>query len=130
MVLGHGSCGAVDATIKSVEGHTTLPGHLPSLADAIAPAVKAVISHRESARQCNKGKRRAQRAGPDECGADPQRAHATDKKVRVVGGIYDLATGKVDVFVEAPALNADGDVLYFHRLDGGKYHICRVTRNN
>ena len=35
-----------------------------------------------------------------------------------------------DGFVEAPALNADGDVLYFHRLDGGKYHICKVDRNH
>jgi carbonic anhydrase len=43
MVLGHGSCGAVDATISSVEGHTELPGHLPSLVKAIAPAVKAAI---------------------------------------------------------------------------------------
>src|SRR6185436_15355025 len=43
MVLGHGSCGAVEATIKSLEGHTDLPGHLPSLVKAITPAVKAAI---------------------------------------------------------------------------------------
>ena len=42
MVLGHESCGAVDATIKSLEDNTTLPGHLPSLVAALAPAVKAV----------------------------------------------------------------------------------------
>jgi hypothetical protein len=34
-----------------------------------------------------------------------------------------------DGFVEAPALNADGSILYFHRLDGGRFHICRATRN-
>src|SRR6516165_4428666 len=45
MVLGHGSCGAVDATIKSLKDGTTLPGHLPSLVTAIAPAVKAVAGH-------------------------------------------------------------------------------------
>lgn len=33
-----------------------------------------------------------------------------------------------DGFVEAPALNRDGDVLYFHRLDEGRFHICRATR--
>jgi len=33
-----------------------------------------------------------------------------------------------DGFVEAPALNDDGTVLYFHRLDAGRYHICRATR--
>src|SRR6516225_3806525 len=42
MVLGHDACGAVDATIKSLKDNTTLPGHLPSLVAAIAPAVKAV----------------------------------------------------------------------------------------
>jgi hypothetical protein len=42
MVLGHAACGAVGAAIKSIQDGTTLPGHLPSLVDAIAPAVKAV----------------------------------------------------------------------------------------
>ena len=42
LVLGHDSCGAVDATIKSLKDDTTLPGHLPSLVSALAPAVKAV----------------------------------------------------------------------------------------
>ena len=31
-------------------------------------------------------------------------------------------------FVEAPALSPDGRVLYFHRLDSGRYHICRAAR--
>src|SRR3954469_15465987 len=43
LVLGHDSCGAVDATIKSLKDNTTLPGHLPSLVNALAPAVKATM---------------------------------------------------------------------------------------
>ncbi len=35
-----------------------------------------------------------------------------------------------DGFVEAPALNPDGTILYFHRLDGGKFHICKADRNH
>src|ERR1700726_4667976 len=42
LVLGHDSCGAVDATIKSLKDGTTLPGHLPALVAAIRPAVEAV----------------------------------------------------------------------------------------
>ena len=42
MVLGHEACGAVDATIKSLKGGTTLPAHLPSLVAALKPAVDAV----------------------------------------------------------------------------------------
>src|ERR1700744_5627920 len=41
MVLGHEACGAVDATIKSLKDNTTLPGQLPSLVAALAPAAKA-----------------------------------------------------------------------------------------
>src|SRR4029450_10115363 len=41
LVLGHDSCGAVDATIKSLKDNTPPPGHIPSLVAAIAPAVKA-----------------------------------------------------------------------------------------
>src|SRR6201987_4787547 len=41
-VLGHDKCGAIDATIKSLKDGTTLPGHLPSLVEALAPSVKAV----------------------------------------------------------------------------------------
>src|SRR5439155_26617789 len=43
LVLGHENCGAIDSTIKSLKDNTTLPGHLPSLITAIAPAVKAVL---------------------------------------------------------------------------------------
>src|SRR5216684_3476133 len=42
LVLGHDACGAVDAVIKSIKDNTTLPGRLPSLVAALAPAVKAV----------------------------------------------------------------------------------------
>ena len=40
LVLGHTSCGAVDATIKVVKDGNKLPGHLPSLVDAIRPSVE------------------------------------------------------------------------------------------
>src|SRR2546423_9610010 len=42
LVLGHDACGAVDATIKSLKDDKPLPGHMPSLVQALAPAVKAV----------------------------------------------------------------------------------------
>ena len=48
MVLGHAHCGAVKATLSGAE----LPGHLPSLAKAIQPAVDSVNS--DSGDQLNK----------------------------------------------------------------------------
>src|SRR4029079_10813853 len=41
LVLGHDSCGAVDATIKSLKDDKPPPGHLPSLVNALAASVKA-----------------------------------------------------------------------------------------
>src|SRR6267142_1353194 len=44
LVLGHDSCGAIDAAIKSLKDNTTLPGRLPSLVEGVALAVKAVLA--------------------------------------------------------------------------------------
>jgi len=41
LVLGHSKCGAVEAAIKVIKDHATLPGHLPQLIDQIKPAVLA-----------------------------------------------------------------------------------------
>jgi carbonic anhydrase len=97
MVLGHESCGAVDATVKSVNEGTTLPGHLPALVSAIKPAVEAVKDQRgdilanaiRSNVTLNVG--RLQKSSPILDKA------VGDKSLRVVGGVYRLATGKVDL---------------------------------
>ena len=97
LVLGHDSCGAVDATIKSLKDGTTLPGHLPSLVAALAPAVKAVSQQPgnpldNAIRQNvidNVAKLKA---------ATPILSAAVDQgKLRVVGGIYRLKDGRVDM---------------------------------
>ncbi len=97
MVLGHGACGAVDATIKSIKDGTTLPGHLPSLVAAIRPAVEAVQSqpgdllanaiHRNVTLNVEKLK----------SAAPILKSFVDDKKVRIVGGIYELKTGRVEL---------------------------------
>jgi carbonic anhydrase len=95
MVLGHDSCGAVDATIKSVTDGITLPGHLPSLVAAIKPAVDAVKGQPgdmlANAIRSNVTLNVAalKNTGPILSAA------ASDKKIRIVGGIYKLKTGRV-----------------------------------
>ena len=97
MVLGHGACGAVDATIKSLKDAEQLPGHMPLLVAAIAPAVKAVSQKPGDAldnaiRQNvvdNVAKLRA---------ATPILSAAVEqKKLDVVGGIYRLKDGEVEM---------------------------------
>ena len=41
VVLGHQSCGAVDAAMKTVAAKAKAPGHIQSLVTAIAPVVNA-----------------------------------------------------------------------------------------
>jgi len=40
LVLGHSNCGAVDAAVKAVKDGKVFSGHIPSLVEAIRPAVK------------------------------------------------------------------------------------------
>jgi carbonic anhydrase len=97
MVLGHEACGAVDATIKSVKDGTTLPGHLPSLVAALKPAVDAVqgqggdILGNATRRNVMLNVDKLKSAGPI------LSAFVADNKIRVVGGIYELRTGKVQL---------------------------------
>jgi carbonic anhydrase len=95
MVLGHESCGAVDSTIKSLKEGSTLPGHLPSLVTALKPAVDAVqgqggdIPANATRQNVMLTIDRLKNAAPI------LSAFAADNKNRVVGGIYELRTGKV-----------------------------------
>ena len=99
MVLGHDACGAVDATMKSVKDGTTLPGHLPALVDAISPAVKAVEGEggdmlaNAIRRNVMLNVEKLKAAGPI------LSAFVESKKLRVVGGIYKLASGRVELLV-------------------------------
>lgn len=96
LVLGHDSCGAVDAAIKSLKDGTTLPGHLPSLVAGIAPAVKAV------SQQAGDTLAKAIRQNVIDTvaklsSATPILSAAVEqKKLKVVGGVYRLRDGKVD----------------------------------
>jgi carbonic anhydrase len=97
VVLGHDSCGAVDATIKSLKDNVTLPGHLPSLVTSLAPAVQATSGQpgnsldnaiRQNVRD-NVAKLKS--ATPILSAAVEQR------KLKVVGGIYRLRDGRVEM---------------------------------
>lgn len=95
LVLGHQACGAVDATIKSIKDNTTLPGHLPSLVEALSPSVKDVLSQPGNTLD-NATRRNVIRTMDTLRNATPILSKAVaDKKLLIAGGIYELATGKV-----------------------------------
>lgn len=96
MVLGHSGCGAVDAAIKVVKTKVVLPGHLPELIQAIQPA--AVIAARTAPNDVLNAaiaeNVRRQVARLKSSAPIVQKAYR-DKKIDIVGGVYDIATGKV-----------------------------------
>ena len=97
VVLGHDSCGAVSATIKSLKDGTTLPGHLPSLVSAIAPAVKAA-SQQAGDTLGNAIRQNVIDNVAKLSSATPILSAAVEQgKLKVAGGIYRLRDGRVEM---------------------------------
>lgn len=97
LVLGHDACGAIDSTIKSLKDNTTLPGHLPSLVMALAPAVKTASGQGGDA-LANAIRQNVRDNVAKLASAAPILGAAVEqKKLKVVGGVYRLTTGKVDL---------------------------------
>jgi carbonic anhydrase len=97
MVLGHGACGAISATIKSLDTGETLPGHLPSLVNNLAPAVKAARGEHGHLID-NAIRENVVMTAAKLRTAHPILKAAVDSgKLRVVGGVYHLADGRVEL---------------------------------
>ncbi|MGF7159387.1 carbonic anhydrase [Rhodoligotrophos appendicifer] len=98
MVLGHTNCGAIRSAISVVNDGTELPGHLPILMKSLTPAVDA--AKKEGATDLMEATTVANvRLNVERLKtSDPVLAErVAQNKLTVVGGIYDLATGKVTV---------------------------------
>ena len=96
MVLGHTQCGAVTAALKTVQERIPLPGRLPFLIDAIEPAVHiAQRNHPDdllNASIVENVKRQVQRLSTLSNVLDDA---VNAGNLKIVGAVYDLATGKV-----------------------------------
>jgi carbonic anhydrase len=98
VVLGHSNCGAVSATIKVVKDGAELPGHLPDLVNSIRPAVEVAIAKKPAdllgeatVENVRHNVRRLAAAEPIVNGL------IKDQKIKIVGGVYDIASGKVNL---------------------------------
>ena len=97
LVLGHDSCGAIDATIKSLKDDKPLSGHMPSLVDAIAPSVKAVSGQGGDVLGNAIRQNVIDNVAKLNSATPILNAAVEARKLRVVGGIYRLKDGKVDM---------------------------------
>ncbi|MFO1406084.1 MAG: carbonic anhydrase [Steroidobacteraceae bacterium] len=97
LVLGHEACGAVKSTIASIEDRSTLPGHLPSLVASLTPAVRAAtgqpgdLLENATAENVRLNVAKLRTATPI------LDAAVSAGRLQVVGGIYRLGTGQVDL---------------------------------
>lgn len=96
VVVGHDRCGAVNAAINVVTKDAELPGHLPELVKSIRPAV--VSAQEESGDLLvNATRDNVLLAVKELAEATPILKEAVDAgKLKVVGAIYHLETGKVE----------------------------------
>ena len=97
MVLGHEECGAVKAAIDTVTNGTVYPGDLPAVIKPILPAVQQTLSVPE-AEQLEAAAEANVRNQAELLAAVPLLAERiTTGALKIVGGIYGLHSGKVDV---------------------------------
>lgn len=97
MVLGHTRCGAVSATVNALEKQAEFPGHIQTIVTALMPAVRAAAAAPHTgtllqAATVENIKQNVQRLQE----ATPILSKAVQaEQVKVVGGLYDLETGRI-----------------------------------
>ncbi len=95
VVLGHSNCGALKAAIQHIDKKDSLPGSINGLVDLIKPAVARVrkspgdLLNNAIRANVEDGVKRLRTLQPIVS------AGVAKGKVKVVGGVYDLASGKV-----------------------------------
>lgn len=98
VVLGHSGCGAVDATIKVVKDGLKLPGHLPGLVESLRPAITAAIAKNPTDLLAEATAENVRQTVAQLKMASPIISElVADGRVKVVGGVYNIATGSVNL---------------------------------
>jgi carbonic anhydrase len=97
LVLGHQSCGAVDAARKTIAAKGKAPGHIESLVTAIKPAVEATAKDDLDATI----KANVKHVVDALRSSTPiLKAEVDSGKIQVIGGYYSLDTGAVSFLDE------------------------------
>jgi carbonic anhydrase len=97
VVLGHSSCGAVKAAVQHIDHQDSLPGAINGLVELIKPAVAKAqgkpgdIYENATRENVRVGVEKLKNSEP----ILAPRVKAGD--VKIVGGVYDLHTGKVEL---------------------------------
>ena len=97
MVLGHTECGACASAIKFIDDKKSLPGSIEGLVDYIRPSVREVAGQPgDKLANVTKANVLAEVKKLSES-APILAKYVKSGELKVVGAIYDLATGKVEM---------------------------------
>jgi carbonic anhydrase len=97
MVLGHTACGACDSAIKFIDDKKSLPGSIEGLVDYIRPSVR-MVAGKPGDKLANVTKANVMAGVKRLSESEPILAKKVkDGELKIVGAIYDLATGKVEM---------------------------------
>lgn len=98
LVLGHDGCGAVGAAIKSITQGDVLPGHLPTVVEALRPAVE---ESRRTQDVLSNATRANIRLTAEKLGRSSGVIADLLRQGRLIvrGGLYRLNTGQVEMVV-------------------------------
>lgn len=96
-ILGHSSCGAVNAAINAVNNNADFPGKIPGLVSSIASAVRfaEVMPGDLSTNTINENVRLTAAKVANSSPIIHSKVQAG--AVKVVGGVYELSTGRVSL---------------------------------
>jgi carbonic anhydrase len=99
LVLGHESCGAVDATLGTLATPGNAGGYLSSLVSFILPAAKAATGADAAAKLDSAVRINVENAAKALIASQPILApEASSHRIKIVGGRYDLHSGRVQLW--------------------------------
>ena len=97
IVLGHTECGACASAIKFIDDKKSLPGSIEGLVDYIRPSVR-MVAGKPGDKLANVTKANVLNGMKKLSESDPILAkYVKSGELKVVGAVYDLATGKVEM---------------------------------
>lgn len=97
MVLGHEGCGAVEAGLKMARDGASYPGHIQGLAASIAPSAQAVLKHKGNVLDNAIAQNVRDNLKQLTERSTLLRDAVAEGRLKIVGGVYRLANGKVEL---------------------------------
>lgn len=95
LVLGHTRCGAVDAAVGYVRSGTEQPGHIADIVKAIVPAAREARGHAGDWLADAIAENVRRNVAAMTSGSEIVAEAVHEGRVAVIGGIYQLHTGRV-----------------------------------